>query len=79
MLKMSLVLEDYKKRILDWKIKFNSEPPFSYVRRHIDLLNEILFCVEIPWPLLRLSRQFTVLFIFKFLFSSKRLSTEHKL
>ncbi|CAB4039331.1 Hypothetical predicted protein [Paramuricea clavata] len=51
---MSEILEDYKKRKLDWKIKFNSEPPLSYVRRHVDLLKEILFCVEIPWPLLRL-------------------------
>ena len=29
LLKMSEVLGDYKKRKLNWKIEFNSEPPFT--------------------------------------------------
>ena len=51
---MSEVLEDYKKRKLDWKLRFSAEAPLSYVKRQVDLSNEILFCVEIPWPLLHL-------------------------
>jgi len=51
---MSEVLEDYKKRKLDHKLKLSSEAPLSYVKRQADLANEILFCVEIPWSLLLL-------------------------
>jgi hypothetical protein len=51
---MSEVLKDYKKRKLDWKLRFSAEAPLSYVKRQVDLSNEILFCVEIPWPLLHL-------------------------
>lgn len=51
---MSEVLDDYKKRKLDYKLKLGSEAPLSYVRRQVNLANEILFCVEIPWPLLLL-------------------------
>lgn len=51
---MSEVLEEYKKRKLDWKLKLSSEAPLSYVKRQVDLASEILFCVEIPWPLLLL-------------------------
>lgn len=35
-------------------MKLSSEAPLSYVRRQVDLANEILFCVEIPWPSLLL-------------------------
>ncbi|CAB3981176.1 Hypothetical predicted protein, partial [Paramuricea clavata] len=48
------LLEDYRKRKLDWKLKLVTESPLSYVRRQADLVNEILFCVEIPWGLLNL-------------------------
>ncbi|CAB4017122.1 Hypothetical predicted protein, partial [Paramuricea clavata] len=51
---MSDLLEDYRKRKLDWKLKLVTESPLSYVRRQADLVNEILFCVEIPWGLLNL-------------------------
>ena len=51
---MSEFFEDYKKRKLDYKLKLSSEAPLSYVRRQVDLANEILFCVEIPWPWLLL-------------------------
>ena len=51
---MSDLLENYKKQKLDWKLKLAAESPLSYVRRQADLVNEILFCVEIPWGLLNL-------------------------
>jgi hypothetical protein len=53
-IKMSDVLEEYKKRKLDWKLKLSLEAPLCYVKRQVDLASEILFCVEIPWPLLLL-------------------------
>ena len=46
--KMSDVLEDYKKRDLDWKLSITSEGPLTYVKRQMDLRNEILFCVKVP-------------------------------
>ena len=49
---MSEVLEEYSKRKLDWQLKVSSEAPLTYVRQQVDLFNKILFCVEIPWPLL---------------------------
>ncbi|CAB3977588.1 Hypothetical predicted protein [Paramuricea clavata] len=39
---MSEVLEEYKRK-LDWKLKLSSEAPLTYVRRQVDLANEILF------------------------------------
>ena len=57
-IKIPEVLEDYKKRKLDWKLELSSEAPLSYVRRQVDLANEILFCVEIPWPFLLLWNNF---------------------
>ena len=53
---MSEILNDYMQRKIDWELKLSSEAPFSYVSRQLDLQNELLFCVEIPWPLLHLWR-----------------------
>lgn len=55
---MSEVLDNYKKQKIDWKLKLSTEAPLSYVRRQVDVLNDILFCVEIPWPLLHLWYKF---------------------
>jgi hypothetical protein len=53
-LKLSEVLEEYIKRKVDYKLKVCSEAPLTYVRQQVDLANEILLCVEIPWPLLNI-------------------------
>ena len=52
--KMSEILKDYRKREIDWKLKISTGAPLSNVRRQVNLSNEILFFVEIPWPLLYL-------------------------
>lgn len=49
---MSDLLEKYSKIKLDWQLKVCSEAPLTYVRQQADLFNEIIFCVQIPWPLL---------------------------
>lgn len=54
---MSEVLNEYKQRKVDWQLKVSSQHPLSYVNRHVDSRNEVLLCVEIPWPLLHLWRQ----------------------
>ena len=48
---MSEVLDDYRKRKVDWEIKLSA---LSSVNRRLDSQTEILCCVEIPWPLLHL-------------------------
>jgi uncharacterized protein YecE (DUF72 family) len=35
-------------------LKVTTKCPLSYVRQQVALQNELLFCVEIPWPLLHL-------------------------
>ena len=49
---MSDLLEKYSKIKLDRQLNVCSEAPLSYVRQQADLFNEIIFCVQIPWPLL---------------------------
>ena len=49
---MSDLLEKYSKIKLDWQLKVCLEAPLTYVRQQADLFNEIIFCVQIPWPLL---------------------------
>lgn len=51
---MSEVIDDYRKRNIDWKLKLSTEAPLSYVNRQVDLRDKILLSVEIPWPLLQL-------------------------
>jgi hypothetical protein len=54
---MAEVLDNYKKQQLEWNLKVTTECPLSYVRQQVALQNELLFCVEIPWPLLHLWRK----------------------
>lgn len=51
---MSEILTDYKKRELEWKLSLSTEFPLRYVKQQAAQQYEFLFCVEIPWPLLRL-------------------------
>ncbi|CAB4024927.1 Hypothetical predicted protein, partial [Paramuricea clavata] len=53
---MSEILKEYKKREVDYKLKVGSEAPLSYVNRQLQLHlhDEILFTVDIPWPILQL-------------------------
>ncbi len=53
---MSDILHDYRKKNIDWKLKVSSEAPLSYINRQLDLQSEVVFCVDIPWPLLQLWR-----------------------
>ena len=53
---MSEILKEYKKREVDYKLKVGSEAPLSYVNRQLHLHDEILFTVDIPWPILQLWR-----------------------
>ena len=53
-IKMSDILENYKKQNIDWKLKVSTDSPLTYVNRQLDLRKQILFSVEIPWPLLQL-------------------------
>ena len=51
---MSDVLNDYRRQQLEWKLKFQTESPLHYVRQQAASKYEIVFCIEIPWPLLKL-------------------------
>ena len=51
---MSEILESYKKRKIEWALKIGTEFPLHYVKQQASQQYEFLFCVEIPWPLLRL-------------------------
>ena len=51
---MSEILESYKKRKIEWTLKIGTEFPLHYVKQQGSEQYEFLFCVEIPWPLLRL-------------------------
>ena len=55
-MKMSEVLNDYRKLKVDRDLKLGSGAPLSYVNRQLDSQNEVLCCVEIPWLLLHLWR-----------------------
>ena len=44
---MSDLLGKYSKIKLDWQLKVCLEAPLTYVRQQADLLNEIIFCVQI--------------------------------
>jgi len=52
--KMSEVLSAYKKQKQEWALKLFSETPLHYAKQQASQQYEFLFCVEIPWPLLRL-------------------------
>ena len=43
-----------KKRKIEWALKIGTEFPLHYVKQQASQQYEFLFCVEIPWPLLRL-------------------------
>ena len=50
---MSEVLEEYKKRKLDWKLKLSSEAPLSYVKRQVDFVlcgNSMAFIAFVEQP-----------------------------
>ena len=51
---MSEILTQYKKRELEWKLSVTTEFPLRYVKQQLSQQYEFPFCVEIPWPLLRL-------------------------
>ena len=51
---MSEVLDSYKKRNLQWKLNLSTEFPLHYVTQQSFQQYEFLFCVAIPWPLVRL-------------------------
>ena len=51
---MSEVLSAYKKQKQEWALKLFSETPLHYAKQQASQQYEFLFCVEIPWPLLRL-------------------------
>lgn len=51
---MSEILESYKKRKIERTLKIGTEFPLHYVKQQGSEQYEFLFCVEIPWPLLRL-------------------------
>lgn len=51
---MSEILESYKKRRIEWALQMGTEFPLHYVNQQASEQYEFLFCVEIPWPLLRL-------------------------
>ena len=50
---MSEMLAHNKKRGLEWKLSLSTEFPLRYVKQQVAQKYEFLFCVEIPWPLLR--------------------------
>lgn len=50
---MSDVLDAYKKEDLEWKLKITTECPLHYIKKQVAEQYEFLYCVEIPWPLLR--------------------------
>ena len=52
--KMSDIIADYKKRQLEWTLKLSTECFLHYVKQQVAQELEFLFCIEIPWPLLRL-------------------------
>lgn len=51
---MADVLSIYKKQAVEWQLKVSTEFPFHYIKQQDALNHEFLFCIEIPWPLLRL-------------------------
>ena len=52
---MSDILADFKNRQLEWTLKLSTECPLHYVKQQVAQGElEFLFCIEIPWPLLRL-------------------------
>ena len=54
---MSDILADYKKRQLEWTLKLSTECLLHYVKQHVAQELELLFCIEIPWPLSRLWKE----------------------
>lgn len=52
--KISEVLFASKKQKQKWALKLYSEPHLHHAKQQASQQYEFLFCVEIPWPLLRL-------------------------
>ena len=55
--KMFDILADYKKLQLEWTLKLSTECLLHYVKLQVAQELEFLFCIEIPWPLLRLWKE----------------------
>ena len=56
---MSEILDASAKQKQELALKLYSEPPLHYVKQQAAQQYEFLFCVEIPWPLLRLWANFS--------------------
>ena len=54
---MADVLSNYKNQAVEWQRKVNTEFPLHYIRQKNALNHEFLFCIVIPWTLLRLWNQ----------------------
>ena len=41
---------------IKWNLTISTEFPFQYIKQQTTQQNDLLFCVEMPWPLLHLYR-----------------------